>query len=394
MGVENEKKLPILSLRVHGTCISLSTRGRRSRDSNTTHPTCDQCLRKHVGGTELSFSPNAVRVHTPELRTALVSCKTDLVQYKGFNPTASRTICLLNVPSRPSHSDENSTVATFSLVFVNEMLRIESNRLDNRYLIRHSMRLVGGQTGDGPDLLIASKRDTAELAPKAALIAWEIPLVEGWNCVPRRGSNVSAIMNCTTAPPGPLASRVHRSVILGLFNRVGTMKIDPKGTVYSVPGRESTTDASGEIQPAKPLETNGLGPRLGTITRLRLCIFPALILLICIGVVALVVRFFTDSQDFVWKMWLFLSLSAGTGNTSTPLSKKCTEIDVMYGVMWRSDLVRRTFDGQELDIEERPQLHSDVPEEYDSNIPKYSARYRIMYSNSSAYGNLYRSRKK
>ncbi len=324
-----------------------------------------------VGGTELSFSPRAVRAHTPELRTAFLSCKPDLIRYEGFNPTTSRTICLVNVPSRPPNLDGNSTVATFYFVFSRGMLRIRSNRLYNRYLIRHSMRIVGGQTGDGTDLLISSNRDTVGLAPQAALIAAEIPLVQRWSCVPQRTGNVSAIMNCTTAPPGDLTSQIHDWMILGLFDRIGTVKVNPKGTVYSVPGRESTKDGSGVTKPAKLLDTNGLGPRLGTLTRPRLCIFPALILLLCIAAVSLVVRFFTGSQDFAWKLWRFLSLSAGMSDTNTPFSTRCTEIDVMNGVVWSGDLGRRTFDGQDLDIEERPRLHSDVPEEYDSNIPKY-----------------------
>ncbi len=327
-----------------------------------------------VGGTELSLSPNAERAHIPELRNAFLSCKPDLFRYEGFDATTSRTICLVNVPSRPSNLDGNSTVATFYFAFSKGMLRIRSNRLYNRYLIRHSMRIVGGQTGSDTDLLVSSDRDTLELAPQAALIASEIPLVQGWGCVSQRTSDVSAIMNCTTAPPGDLTSQIHDWMILGLFDRIGTVKVNPKGTVYSIPGRESTKDASGVTKPAKLLETKGLGPRLGTLRRPRLCIFPALILLFCIGVVSLVVRFFTGSQDFAWKLWLFLSISAGMSNTNTPFSTRCTEIDVRNGAMWSSDFFRRRFDGQELDIEERPRLHSDVPEEYDDNFPKHSAR--------------------
>ncbi len=99
--------------------------------------------------------------------------------------------------------------------------------------------------------------------------------------------------------------------------------------------------------------------------------FSALILLLRVGIVSVIVWFFMGSQDFAWKLWLFLSHSASMSNRSTPFSTKCTEIDVTNGVMWKGDLVQRTFDGQDLDIEERPQLHSDVPEEYDDNIPKY-----------------------
>ncbi len=321
-----------------------------------------------VGGTELSFSRNAIRFHAPDLRTNYLLCKPDSIQYEGFNPSTLRTICLLNVPSRPSDLDGNSTVATFHFDFRNRVLQIRSTRSYNRYIIRHSMRLIGGQMGVGaeidelPYLLISSKRDTVELAPEAARVALEIALVEGWGCVSRRTSKISAIMNCTTAPPGDLTFQIHSRVILGLFDRIGTVKIEPKRTEYSVPGR------------IESLETNGRGPRLGTITRPRLCIFPALILLLCIGVVSLVVRFFTGSQDFAWKLWLFLSHSAGMSNANTPFSTKCTEIDVMNGVIRRADFVRRNFEGQELDIEERPRLHTDVPEEYDGNSPKCSAR--------------------
>ncbi len=109
-------------------------------------------------------------------------------------------------------------------------------------------------------------------------------------------------------------------MVLELYGRVGTVKMDAKGTVY--------TDVGGN-----PLETNGLGPWLGTVASPRLCIFPALILLLCIAVIAFALRVITGSHDFAWKVWLFLSLSASISNKSTLLNTKCAEID-----FWSEDV--------------------------------------------------------
>ena len=280
-----------------------------------------------VGGTELSFSPNATFVPVPGSKVLLPLCKADLIWYKSFEATASRTICVVQVTNKSFNSEDNSSAATFYFKSSNGMLEIRSTRLHNLYAIRHFMRLDGGQNNDVPYILIASGRDMVELAPRAAQFSAEIQLTKGWGCVSRRTSNVTAVLNCSTTPPGDLTFKFHSLVILQLYARVGTAKINPKGTVYFDLGKK----------PGKTLETNGLGPRLGTITRPRLCIFPALILLISIGGVALVLRVFTGPQDFAWKLWIFLSLSAGMSNKNIPLSTMCTEIDVMNGVIWRGE---------------------------------------------------------
>ncbi len=288
-----------------------------------------------VGGTELSFSPNATRVKAADPKVILPLCKADFVQYKGFDPTAPRTICLVQLPNKSFNFEDNSSVVTFHFNSSHGKIQIRSTRLHNQYAIRHFMRLGGGQDGESGDLFIGSDRDMPEQAVQAAQIAAEIPLMNGWDCVPRRTDNFNAILKCTTAPQGDLTFKFYSSVILQLYGHVGTVTVDPQGTVYS--------DVLGK--PGETIETKGRGPRLGTITRPRLCIFPALILLFCIGVIALVIRVFTGSQDFAWKLWLFLSLSAGMGKKNTPFNTKCTEIDVMDNVMWRDEVDRQTFDG-------------------------------------------------
>ncbi len=305
-----------------------------------------------VGGTELSFSPSAVRDYTAESKVHFPLCKADLVRYKGFKPTAQGMICLVQVAGKPFNFENNSAVATFHFKSTNGMLEIRSTRLHNQHAIRHIMRLTGGQTGDDADLLLVSDRDILELAPQAALITAELPPVNGWDCKPQRISNVTAVLNCTAAPREDLTFKFHRPVILELYGRVGTVKVNPKGTIYS--------DLGGK--PEDPLETNGLGPRLGIITRPRLCIFPAIILLLSIGVLALAMRALIGSQDFVWKLWLFLSLNAGMTSTNTPLSTNCAEIDVENWIMWRGEIVRRTFNFPQLKIVERPRLYPDVSE--------------------------------
>ncbi len=305
-----------------------------------------------VGGTELSFSPSAIRSPTSGSKLLLPLCKGDLIWYEGFDTTSARTICLVQVPNRSFISANNSTVAMFYFNSSNGMLQIQSTRLNNQYAIRHFMRIDSGQKGKERITLVSSTRNLIELAPRAAQIAAEIQLLNDWGCVQRRASNITAVLNCTTAPLGDLTFPFHSSVILELYDRVGTVKIDPKGTVYSIQGRKL----------GEELETEGRGPHLGTITRPRLCIFPALILLFCVGAISFVMRGFTGSQDFAWKLWLFLSFSAGVSNKNTPLNTKCMEIDVMNGVMWRGEISRRPFDGTQPNIEERPRLHSDVPE--------------------------------
>ncbi len=288
-----------------------------------------------VGGTELSFSPNAVHVQAADPRVIIPLCKADFVRYKGFNPTASKTICLVQLPNKSFNSEDNSSVATFHFNSSHGKIHIQSTRSHNQYAIRHFLRLIGGAKGDGSDLFTGSARDMLEQAVQAAQIAAGIPLMKSWSCVPRRTNNLTAVLNCTTAPQGDLTFKFYGSVIVELYRRVGTVKIDAKGTVY--------TDVGGELR--KKLNNEGRGPRLGTITRPRLCIFPALILLFCIGVIALVIRVFTGSQDFAWKLWLFLSLSAGMSKKNTPFNTECTEIDVMDEVMWRDEVDGQTFDG-------------------------------------------------
>ncbi len=305
-----------------------------------------------VGGTELSFSSNASTVPPLGTKILLPLCKADMIWYKGFEATASRTICLVQVPNKSFIPANNNSVATFYFKSSNGMLKIRSSRLHNQYAIRHFMRLDGGQTGKKEFDLIASGRDMLELAPRAALFAATLRLPNNWGCVPRRTSNITAILKCTKAPPGDLTFKFHSLVILGLYGRVGTVKIDPKGTVYY-----NLIEKPGQI-----LNTDGLGPRVGSITRPRLCIFPALILLLCIAVISLVMRIFTGSQDFAWKLWLFLSLSAGMSNKTTPFNTQCTEIDVMTGVTWRHEIVQGPFDSPQSNIEKRSRLHSDISE--------------------------------
>ncbi len=280
-----------------------------------------------VGGTELSFSANATFVPVPRSKIHLPLCKADLIWYNGFEATASRTICVVQVTNKLFIFEDNSSAAIFYFKSSNGMQEIRSTRLHNQYAIRHFIRLDGGRNDYVPNTLIASCRDMLELAPRAGQFSAELALTKGWGCVPRRTSNVTAVLNCSAAPPGDLTLKFLGLVILELYARVGTTKINPKRTFYFDLGKK----------PRQTLETNGLGPRLGTITRPRLCIFPALILLVSISGVSLVLRVFTGPHDFAWKLWLFLSLSAGMSNKNTTLSTMRTEIDVMNGVMWRGD---------------------------------------------------------
>ncbi len=284
-----------------------------------------------VGGTELSLSPNAILVPTLRTKILLPLCKVEMISYRGFESTVSRRICLVQVPNKSFISENNSAVATFHFKSSNGMLEIWSTRLHNQYAIRRFMRLDGGQTGSEQYSIIASGRDILKLAPRAAQIAATLRIPVNWGCMPRRTSNITAVLSCTTAPRGDLTFKFHSYVVLGLYNGVGTVKIDPKDTVYTDKLRK----------PGEPFETNGGGPRLGSITRPRLCIFPAFILLLCIAVIALVIRVCTGSQEIAWNLWLFLSLSAGMSK-NTPFNTKLAEIDE---VMWRDEVDRQTFDG-------------------------------------------------
>ncbi len=288
-----------------------------------------------VGGTELSLSPNAVIAPNPGLRILVPSCKPDLISYRGFDTTAARSICLVQVPNESFISANNDSGATFHFKSSNGMLGIQSTRLHNQYAIRHFMQIDGGQKGEERYVVISSGRHMLEFAPRAAQIAAELQLPKDWGCVQRRTSNITAVLNCTTAPLGDLTFPFHSSVILELYSRIGTVMIDPRRTVYS--------KLIGSL--GKPYDSRGLGPRLGTITRPTLCIFPGLILLFCIGAISFVMRIFTRSQDFAWKLWLFLSLCAGMSNKNTPLNTKCEEIEVKTGVIWRGEILQ-TFNGR------------------------------------------------
>ncbi len=288
-----------------------------------------------VGGTELSFSPTAARDYTVESKIRFPLCKTDLVRYKGFNSRALGIICLVQKSGKPFNFENNSAVATFHFESREGMLEIRSTRLHNQHAIRHFMRLYGGQTGDDADLLLALNRDILELAPQAALITAKRAPFTDWGCKPRRLSNITAILNCSAAPREDVTFQLHKTVVLELYGRVGTVKVGSKANVYSDVRRN----------PGKPFETNGLGLLLGTVTRPRLCIFPAIILLFFIGAIALTMRVFIGPQDFAWKLWLFFSLSAGMSNTNTPLSLRSSQIDVIGGTIQRGKIVRRSFHG-------------------------------------------------
>ena len=330
-----------------------------------------------VGSTELSFAPNSSRIlnSNPTLDSAGISCKPDVIRYGGFTPTATRTICMISIPNR-SMPVTNTSITTFYFLSVSSRLRILSSRLADRYLFQHSTRLIGGQDGNEEDLVIRADRDIAELAPQAAMVTSEIEHIAGWNCTPKRTSEISAILNCSNSPSYGIAANLHSLVILNLFDRVGTVKMKPNGTSYLVQGRKGernlTTD---ESLPAKPLETHGLGPRIGIIRRPKLCIFPATILLGALGLVAILLRLFMGSHDFAWKLWLFLAISAGVNDVNTLFDTKCSEIRLFTRIGCHSDdghdFVRRTFNGLELDIEERPTHLSDIPEEYEIGTPNY-----------------------
>ena len=186
-----------------------------------------------VVGTELSFSPNAVRDYTPESKIRLTLCKADSIRYKEFKPRALGIIRLVQVSGKPFKFENNSAVATFYFKSTNGMLEIRSTRLHHQQAIRHLMRITGGQIGHDADLLIASDGDVLELVPRSALITAELPPINGWGCKPRRLSYLTAVLNCTAALREDLTFQFHKSVILKLYGCVGTVKVDPKAKVYS-----------------------------------------------------------------------------------------------------------------------------------------------------------------
>ena len=323
-----------------------------------------------VGGTELSFAPNSKRVPDVSLNSAVTSCKPDIIRYEGFSATATRTICIIGVPNNVPNT--NTSITTFFFLSSDSRLRIRSTRMYYRYLFQHSTRLIGGQNGSDEDVVITANRDVIELAPQAALVTSEMKLMTGWNCTPKRTSNVSAIVNCTNSPTYDIAFNLHRLVILKLFDRVGTVKINPNGTSYRVQGRKlGRNKTTGRSIPPKPLETQGKGPRLGIIRRPRLCIYPATILLLVIAFFAILVRLLLGSHDFAWKLWLFLCYTAGMGDNNTPFETRCQEIHLFDRINFnhhhQSDFIsRHSDDGSRLDTVQRPRHLREVPEEYET----------------------------
>lgn len=170
----------------------------------------------------------------------------------------------------------------------------------------------------------------------------------------------SAMLNCTKPQMHVSEKDLHDFVIGKLLNRIGTVKVNTNGTEYSLVGSK------------EPVGTNGKGRRIGVISRRRLCLYPAILLLGSISLLTLSVEFCVGSHDLAWKLWLYLSLAAGMDDTNTPLSTKFTEIQIFNQRIWGGNMFHPTFDGQQLDIEERPRLPIDIsPEEYIRHFHTY-----------------------
>lgn len=275
-------------------------------------------LSRSIDVTERDTGITGLSFQTKRHTDITTPCLRDNIEYEGFMPKAVREVCLTTVwmsqftvnniyGLSQSLQRREKNVVIIAIDEGSDRLYVGDVRSNTLHSIALFMRMSG------------NNRMTINFGPRNATVDEAVEILLRYNCtkiaMPRLAKSIenelrkSSAVDCNVLYQGGADSILRPHELL--FSHTATHK-EAVPLIF----KRQTSDYI-------PITGEQI---VGTINRPRLCIFPSLILLASLGFIALVLNLRNDTEDVIYKLWVFVSQKADKDIPCNPLRSESVEL--------------------------------------------------------------------
>ena len=246
--------------------------------------------------TQLSLKSNASVIKVPISETVRTGCKDDAIRYEGFTGSASRHLCMTALPHRLEHLEKFANQSNaLNYVFMKHLSALKLYLVHDEILYSYFLKLSVG-SGENtkplliqlPDNIISQAVNAFRLIPNSSLCYFNTT---------KTGASVS----CPDIRV-KIDESVFDSAPPTLFSKLGTEK--------SPPNASKVDNFNQDIK---------LYPVIGFISRPRLSIAPAVLLLSVLLAICGLLKKGHVEQDLKNKLWTYFRIMYEIEDCDNPL---------------------------------------------------------------------------